>query len=100
MSKAEHRQLTFAFADSPQGDRQAAPSDVSVGKAWLSLTAEGKEESDSVAWTADSSRLLEAATSVSNLAQALREQLGLKVESTRGPIPILVIDKVARPSEN
>jgi group II intron reverse transcriptase/maturase len=71
LSKAEHRQLTFAFADSPQGDRQAAPSDVSVGKAWLSLTAEGKEESDSVAWTADSSRLLEAATSVSNLAQAL-----------------------------
>jgi len=32
--------------------------------------------------------------------QALRDQLGLKVESTRGPVKILVIDKVERPSEN
>jgi RNA-directed DNA polymerase len=71
LSKAEYRQLTFAFADSPQGDGQAAPSDVSVGKAWLSLTAEGKEGNDSAAWTADSGRLLEAATTVPNLAQAL-----------------------------
>jgi RNA-directed DNA polymerase len=71
LSKAEYRQLTFAFADSPQGDGHAAPSDVSVGKAWLSLKAEGKEGNDSATWTADNGRLLEAATSVSNLAQAL-----------------------------
>ncbi len=32
--------------------------------------------------------------------QALRDQLGLKVESAKGPVPILVIDKVERPSEN
>jgi bla regulator protein BlaR1 len=32
--------------------------------------------------------------------QALREQLGLKLESTRGPIQTLVIDHVDRPSEN
>ncbi|HTX39919.1 MAG TPA: TIGR03435 family protein [Bryobacteraceae bacterium] len=32
--------------------------------------------------------------------EALRDQLGLKVESTRGPVRILVIDKVARPSAN
>jgi bla regulator protein blaR1 len=32
--------------------------------------------------------------------QALRDQLGLKLESTKGPVPILVIDKVERPSEN
>lgn len=31
---------------------------------------------------------------------ALRDQLGLKLESARGPIPILVIDRVERPSEN
>jgi RNA-directed DNA polymerase len=71
LSKAEYRQLTFAFADSPQGDGQAAPSDASVGKAWLSLKAEVKEEDHSAAWTADNGRLLEAATSVPNLAQAL-----------------------------
>jgi uncharacterized protein (TIGR03435 family) len=32
--------------------------------------------------------------------EALRDQLGLKVESTKGPVQLLVIDKVARPSEN
>jgi uncharacterized protein (TIGR03435 family) len=32
--------------------------------------------------------------------QALRDQLGLKLESTRAPVKILVIDRVERPSEN
>ncbi|HEY1340886.1 MAG TPA: M56 family metallopeptidase [Bryobacteraceae bacterium] len=32
--------------------------------------------------------------------QALRDELGLKLESARGPVRILVIDKVERPSEN
>jgi bla regulator protein blaR1 len=32
--------------------------------------------------------------------QALREQLGLKVESTKGPIATPVIDRIERPSEN
>ena len=32
--------------------------------------------------------------------QALRDQLGLKLESARGPVQILVVDRVERPSEN
>lgn len=32
--------------------------------------------------------------------QALRDQLGFKLESARGPVQILVIDRVVRPSEN
>jgi len=32
--------------------------------------------------------------------QALRDQLGLKLESARGRVRILVIDRVERPSEN
>jgi RNA-directed DNA polymerase len=71
LQKAEHRQLTFAFADSPQGDNQATSTDVSAGKAWLLLIAEGKEGSDSAAWTVDSGRLLESVASRANLAQAL-----------------------------
>ena len=51
MSKAEFRQLTFAFADSPRGgDGPVVPTDVSVGKAWLSLKAEVKEGNHSAAW--------------------------------------------------
>ncbi len=34
------------------------------------------------------------------LQQALREQLGLKLESTKGPIQILIIDHIERPTEN
>jgi uncharacterized protein (TIGR03435 family) len=32
--------------------------------------------------------------------QALRDQLGLKLESARGPVKILVVERVERPSEN
>ena len=71
MSKAESHQLTFAFADSPQGDGQAAPDDVSRGKAWLALKAEGNLGNDPAAWTVDPGRLLESVASVANLAQAL-----------------------------
>jgi uncharacterized protein (TIGR03435 family) len=31
---------------------------------------------------------------------AIQEQLGLKLESTKGPVEILVIDHVEKPSEN
>ena len=72
MSKAEYRQLTFAFAASPQGDGLAKSSDVSEGKAWLLLQAKVKEGNHLVACTAGTSRLLEAVASGPNLAQALQ----------------------------
>jgi uncharacterized protein (TIGR03435 family) len=35
-----------------------------------------------------------------SLTTALQEQLGLKLESTKGPVDVLVIESVQRPSEN
>ena len=31
---------------------------------------------------------------------AIQEQLGLKLESTKGPVDVIVIDHIERPSEN
>ena len=35
-----------------------------------------------------------------NIYEAFREQLGLKLEATRAPADIIVIDKVEKPSDN
>ena len=35
-----------------------------------------------------------------NLVTAFQEQLGLKLELTKAPVDVIVIDKVSRPSEN
>jgi uncharacterized protein (TIGR03435 family) len=35
-----------------------------------------------------------------SIAEAIRQQLGLKLESTRGPVELLVIDHVERPTTN
>src|SRR5208282_231631 len=39
-------------------------------------------------------------TSGPSIFTAVQEQLGLKLESTKGPVEILIIDHVAQPSEN
>ena len=48
-------------------------------------------------WTMDWKDLL---VSNSNLATAVQEQLGLKLESRRVPLPVVVIEQIQRPSGN
>ena len=71
MRSTGHRQLSFAFADSPQGGGEVGTPDASGGRAFLLHTAKPRKTARTVAGTADTSRLLEEVASVANLAQAL-----------------------------
>ena len=48
-------------------------------------------------WTPDEAAATEPAISI---FAALQDQLGLKLESARGPVEMIVIDRVERPTEN
>ena len=67
------RQLPFAFADSPKGDKDRVPRDESRGKRYLLHTAKDNGRTDPATCTtaANSKRTMESVASVANLAQAL-----------------------------
>jgi uncharacterized protein (TIGR03435 family) len=50
-----------------------------------------------ITWTPDEAQ---ADTPGASLFTAIQEQLGLKLESTKGQVGVLVIDRAGRPSEN
>ena len=53
-----------------------------------------------VDWAPDSGPCAGSVPDAPSLFTALQEQLGLKLESTRGPVDVIVIDSVAKPDSN
>jgi bla regulator protein BlaR1 len=76
--------------------------DLGVSRVVLDKTGLTGRYDFSLQWTPDDSPggapLLDS--SGGSLFTALQEQLGLKLEPQKGPVEVLVIDHVARPSEN
>lgn len=66
-----HRQLTFAFAETPKGAGAGEAASALAAKKALRHIAEGKPTKDRAAAVADEGRLMEATASAPNLARAL-----------------------------
>ena len=71
LRRMKPRQLSFAFADSPQGGGGSTDPDASGRREFLLHTARSKTTRGFVAEAADLGRLLEQAASEANLAKAL-----------------------------
>ena len=71
MRRTVPRQLSFAFADSPEGGGEASASDASEARAFLLHTAKSKTTQRPVAGAPAPCGLLEAVASRANLARAL-----------------------------
>ena len=63
--------MSFVLADSPDGGGSEGPPDASERRAFLLQRAKRKRSARTVAWAADTSRLLEDVASEANLALAL-----------------------------
>ena len=51
-------------------------------------------------WTIEDQFIGRGATASPTIFPAIQEQLGLRLESTRGPVDTLVIDRIEKPTEN
>jgi uncharacterized protein (TIGR03435 family) len=74
-----------------------------LGRPVIDQTGLGGRYELTLNWTEDDGPSPAAASDVSSapsLFTAIQEQLGLKLEPTKSPVPVLVIDHAEKPSEN
>jgi uncharacterized protein (TIGR03435 family) len=73
-----------------------------VGRLIVDKTGLGEKKFDfELTWTPDEHRVADAtADSGPDLVTALEEQLGLKLVPSRGPVEVIVIDHIEKPSPN
>lgn len=75
-----------------------------LGRTVINKTGLSGISNFTLSWTSDPNVGSPAASTDSNsgptIFTALEEQLGLKLEPAKGPVPVLVVDSVQKPSEN
>lgn len=84
--------------DRPVVDQSSLPARYDFTLKWTPDTRPPGSESDGAA--AAPPPPSENADQPPDLFAAFQQQLGLKIESTKAPVDVLVIDKVAKPSDN
>jgi len=73
----------------------------SAGRLIVDKTGLGEKKFDfELKWTPDEQRAADPANAGPSLFTALEEQLGLKLVPSKGPVQVLVIDHMERPSAN
>lgn len=94
MRKSKPRQLSFVFAESPQGDDVEGAADVSAAKPTSVHTAKPNGHSESAPPRAiDTSRLLEVVTAKGNLWRALDKVVGNKGAPGVDGVSVRVVDR-------
>jgi uncharacterized protein (TIGR03435 family) len=73
-----------------------------LGRVVLNRTGLSGRYDLSLRWTSDDAAAVAASSPdvPPDIFTAIQEQLGLKLESTKGPVPVLVIDHIEQPSAN
>jgi len=100
--KVEMRDVAWmlpTLMDRPVTDKTGIAGYFSIDLRWTIRTGSEMEVTDGRETGPDRKEVGPAAQGLTIFA-ALEQQLGLKLEAKRGPIEILVIDHVERPSEN
>jgi uncharacterized protein (TIGR03435 family) len=90
-------QLT-QYLDRPVLDRTGVQGGYDFMLKWAPVPGEGSPEAFGLPPRAEPPRPVDS--NGPSIFTALQEQLGLKLKSTKGPVDILTIDRVERPSEN
>ena len=85
LKSAEPRQLTFVFADSPQGDKDRGPQDESRGKRFLVHTAKGNGRMEPATCTAaaKSERSMESVASAAQSGAGVAERVAKQRSARR-----------------
>ncbi|MFC5862763.1 TIGR03435 family protein [Acidicapsa dinghuensis] len=73
----------------------------SVGRLIVDKTGLGEKKFDfELRWTPDGQQAADDSADAPQLSTALKEQLGLKLVPAKGPVPVVVIEHMDRPSPN